>query len=276
MKNNNFKQQYDSFDAFITKISDKSVPTWEGYRSSQEPPKAWSGSVNVKQAIELASHGWKEGREQMSDELDMANNATSFERLPTFEYDVAGYMPNIPLYVAGCPSHMMSPLGNDNSMGRVVDMMVNISASCGHDPQSLMRKGASILSLIDKLEDSGLSCNVTACMYSTAGGGHFLIEFPIKKAGQPLDIDRCAYALVHPSTMRKLCFVAIEQELGAEEHWASGYGCPCDVPVHQRQGRVYFPELAQMKGRDMESQMRKTLDIYENQTSGKDWTGEEL
>ena len=74
--------------------------------------------------------GWKEGRERMSDELDMAHNATSFERLPSFDYDVAGYMPNIPLYVSGCPSHMMSPLGNESSMGRVGGVQGQLEYIC--------------------------------------------------------------------------------------------------------------------------------------------------
>ena len=273
-----FKQQYDSFDAFVARVADETVPTWEGYRSSIEEPDEWSGNVTVEESIQLASYGWRKGREQMSNELDMAHNSTSFERLPTYEYDVAGYMPNIPLYVAGCPSHMMSPLGNESAMGKVVDIKINISASSNNSSRRLMRRGASILSLIDKLEDSGLSCNVNVCEYTRAsqGKGFFLIEFPIKKAGQPMDIDRCAYALVHPSMLRKLCFVACEQELKAKSGWQSGYGRPMNLPIHERQGCVYFPEVGDMIEDDMESQMARTIEIYENQTSGKDWDGSEL
>ena len=251
-----FKQQYDSFDAFVARVADENVPTWEGYRSSIEEPDERSGNVTVEESIHLAS----------------------FERLPTYEYDVAGYMPNIPLYVAGCPSHMMSPLGNESAMGKVVDIKINISASHVNSPERLMRRGASILSLIDKLEDSGLSCNVNVCEYTRAsqGKGFFLIEFPIKKAGQPMDIDRCAYALVHPSMLRKLCFVACEQEPKAESGWSSGYGRPMNLPIHERQGCVYFPEVGDMIEDDMESQMARTIEIYENQTSGKDWDGSEL
>jgi len=273
-----FKQQYDSFDTFVARVSDESVPTWKGNRASQKEPDKWSGNVTVKEAVQLASYGWRKGRDQMSKELDMAHNSTSFERLPSFEYDVAGYMPNVPLYVAGCPAHMMSPLGGESAMGKVVDIKVNISASYDNSPERLMRRGASILSLIDKLEDSGLSCNVITCEYTEAsqGKGFFLIEFPIKKAGQPMDIDRCAYALVHPSMLRKLCFVACEQELKAEKNWNYGYGLPRNVPIHERQGCVYFPELSDMIEDDMESQMAKTIEIYENQTSGKDWDGSKL
>ena len=273
-----FAKRYESFDDFIRHITDDSLPTWKGARASEDEPSRWSGNVTVAEAVKLASFGWKEGREQMSTELDMAHNATSFERLPSFEYDVAGYMPNIPLYVSGCPSHMMSPLGNEQSMGRVVEFKVNISASASFDAEQLMRRGASILSLVDKLEDAGMSCAITACEYTNAssGKGNFLIEFPLKRAGQPMDIDRCAYCLVHPSMLRKLCFVEQELEPRAEDGWSYGYGTPQDLPLHMRLGCVYFPEIRHMNGRTVEEQMSKTIKIYERQTKGMDWDGTKL
>ena len=98
-------------------------------------------------------------------------------------------------------------------------------------------------SLIDKLEDAGMSCAITLCEYTDAsqGKGKFLIEFPIKKAGQPLDIDRCAYAMVHPSMLRKICFALTETEPKAEGGWSGGYGRPIELPYHMRHGCVYFP-----------------------------------
>lgn len=272
-----FVQSFDSFDHVLRHVTDESVPVWKGRRASQDAPDSWSGNVSLDEAIKLAEFGWKEGRERMSDELDMAHNATSFERLPSFDYDVAGYMPNIPLYVSGCPSHMMSPLGNESSMGRVVEFKVNLSTSANVSEETMMRRGASILSLIDKLEDAGMSCAITLCEYTNAsiGSGKFLIEFPIKKAGQPLDIDRCAYAMVHPSMLRKICFALTETEPKAEGGWSGGYGRPIELPYHMRHGCVYFPTTnAMSSGRDtMEDQMAKTIEIYEHQTEGKDWTG---
>ena len=35
----------------------------------------------------------------------------------------------------------------------------------------MMRRGASILSLIDKLEDAGMSCAITLCEYTNASQG---------------------------------------------------------------------------------------------------------
>tara|TARA_R110002012_G_scaffold92324_2_gene224295 strand:- start:1055 stop:1900 length:846 start_codon:yes stop_codon:yes gene_type:complete len=275
-----FAKQYESFDDVLRHVTDESAPTWEGRRASQDAPEEWSGDVTLDQAVKLAEFGWKDGRDRMSTELDMAHNATSFERLPSFDYDVAGYMPNIPLYVSGCPSHMMSPLGNESSMGRVVEFKVNLSASSRVSEETLMRRGASILSLIDKLEDSGMSCAITLCEYTKAsyGKGQFLIEFPIKKAGQPLDIDRCAYAMVHPSMLRKICFALTELEPKAEEGWSSGYGRPDDLPYHMRHGCVYFPQVDLMSRKDytMADQMARTIKMYEHQTQGLDFTGEKL
>ena len=40
-----------------------------------------------------------------------------------------------------------------------------------------------------------------------------------------------------------------------------------------RHGCVYFPTVDRMKESEMKYQMDKTISIYENQTSGKDWDG---
>jgi hypothetical protein len=76
--------------------------------------------------------------------------------------------------------------------------------------------------------------------------------------------------------LRKLCFVLCEQQVKAQSGWSSGYGRPLDLPYHMRQGCVYFPIVDSMKERDMESQMKRTIEIYENQTQGKDWDGTDV
>tara|TARA_R100000995_G_scaffold51718_1_gene25024 strand:+ start:519 stop:1358 length:840 start_codon:yes stop_codon:yes gene_type:complete len=276
MANNNFAMRFETFDEMLGFLKDPNIPRWKGRCASDDAPDKWSGNVDVNGAMELAEYGWKDGRQHMSDQLDMAHASTSFERLPSHEYNVAGYMPNIPLYVSGCPSHMMSPLGDERSMGRVVEIKVNISASAHINEKTLMRRGASILSLVDKLEDSGLSCAITLIEYTKAHGNNGLIEMPLKTAGQPLDVDRCAYAMVHPSMLRKIIFALTERQLNAEEDWSGGYGVPSELPLHMRHGCVYFPSVNEMREHDMERQMARTIEIYENQTQGLDWDGTKL
>ena len=269
---------YESFDELLNKVIDDDLPVWDGYKSSvskERKDHSWSYGASLEDAVEMGLNGWKEGRDNMSDNLELANRATKFERLPDYEYDVAGSMPNIPLYVAGSPTHMMSSLGNEKSSKKTIEILVNVGASCGTDADKIMWRGASILSLVDKLEDQGISCELTACDYAHGGhGAKRYVQFMIKRAGQPMDIDRCAFILTHPALLRKILFRNLEQDMGAQDSYQEhGYGRVRDLPIHMRTGKVYFPSVNRMMPISTEHAVSMSVDAYEEQANGKDWDG---
>lgn len=55
-------------------------------------------------------------------------------------------------------------------------------------------------------------------------------ESDLSKAGELLDLDRAAFALAHPSTLRRLCFAIAEQHKELESSMHVGYG----YSVHKR------------------------------------------
>ena len=270
---------YESFDEMLDIASDTSLPDWKSVHdsscSSVSNAKSmdWCRNTSLDEAIQLARFGWKEGADMMSRELELARKSTQFERLPDYEYDVAGYIPNVPLYVSGSPTHMMSPIGSQTSSKPTIEIMVNLSASCGMDAQSMVYKGAGILSLVDKLEDSGLSCHVTCTEYVKEGASFMYWEFPIKKAGIPMDIDRCAFAIIHPALLRRIMFRMMELDNDAYEEFSDGYGCPADVPHHMRTGKIYFPMQDNFNPYSIEEAVNTAVEMYEHQTDGKDWNG---
>ena len=270
---------YESFDEMLDIASDTSLPDWKSVHdsscSSVSNAKSmdWCRNTSLDEALQLARFGWKEGADMMSRELELARKATQFERLPDYEYDVAGYIPNVPLYVSGSPTHMMSPIGSQTSSKPTIEIMVNLSASCGMDAQSMVYKGAGILSLVDKLEDSGLSCHVTCTEYVKEGASFMYWEFPIKKAGIPMDIDRCAFAIIHPALLRRIMFRMMELDNDAYEEFSDGYGCPADVPHHMRTGKIYFPMQDNFNPYSIEEAVNTAVEMYEHQTDGKDWNG---
>lgn len=270
---------YESFDEMLDIASDTSLPDWKSVHdsscSSVSNAKSmdWCRNTSLDEALQLARFGWKEGADMMSRELELARKSTQFERLPDYEYDVAGYIPNVPLYVSGSPTHMMSPIGSQTSSKPTIEIMVNLSASCGMDAQSMVYKGAGILSLVDKLEDSGLSCHVTCTEYVKEGASFMYWEFPIKKAGIPMDIDRCAFAIIHPALLRRIMFRMMELDNDAYEEFSDGYGCPADVPHHMRTGKIYFPMQDNFNPYSIEEAVNTAVEMYEHQTDGKDWNG---
>lgn len=270
---------YESFDEMLDIASDKSLPDWESVHDGScesvgnAKRMSWCRNTSLDEAIQLAKFGWKEGADMMSRELELARKSTQFERLPDYEYDVAGYIPNVPLYVSGSPTHMMSPIGSETSSKPTIEIMVNLSASCGINAERMAYKGAGILSLVDKLEDSGLSCHVTCTEYVNKGSSFMYWEFPIKKAGIPMDIDRCAFAIIHPALLRRIMFRMMELDNDAYDIFHYGYGRPADVPQHMRTGKIYFPMTNNFNPYSVEEAVNTAVEMYEHQTNGKDWNG---
>jgi hypothetical protein len=89
--------------------------------------------------------------------------------------------------------------------------------SAGEQVDSIMRRGAAIGALIDALESHNIRCEVTAvardCKCYAMGdetAGYVLFETIIKAAEAPLDLDRLAFAVAHPSMLRRITFAVLE------------------------------------------------------------------
>ena len=278
-----FSKVYESIDELLDQVSDKSIPDWKSdipdcrKLASQDKSDDWNGNVTLLQAVKLARFGWREGRDMMHKELEVAHRSTKFERLPTHTYDVAGFMPDVPLFISGEPAHMQTAVGNNLGMQKTLEFVVHLGANSGVSADRMIRKGTAILSLIDKLEDSGLSCHVQGITFAKGRNKSvFYMEFPIKKAGVPMDIDRCAYTLVHPSLLRRIEFRAFEQEPKCYQDFCNGYGRSSELPIHMRIGKIYFPDGNSFQARTTEQAIHEVVNAYENQIAGNDWDGTPL
>ena len=95
----------------------------------------------------------------------------------------------------------------------------------------------SASSLIDELERSGrrvevtwLSCSEPAWVLSEekttlVGGPRVAFSFPLKEADQPVEIDRLAFWIMHPSAQRRMQF-ALKEQLEIEPWYRDKYGTP--------------------------------------------------
>ena len=89
----------------------------------------------------------------------------------------------------------------------------------------------------------------------------------------PMDIDRCAFALVHPALLRRIWFRVLELDVDAYRDFNTGYGMPTNVPLHMRTGKIYFPKANDFQPYSVEEGVKTAVEMYEHQTNGKDWNG---
>ena len=123
----------------------------------------------------------------------------------------------------------------DNGTGRVIRVVFNISATSNVRTSEIMKKGATVVGLIDLLERSGKRVELDLVCGATGGRGREVrTQVRIKDAGAPLDIERIAFAIAHPASLRRLAFSIWELATPTTRGAAGiggGYGSPVRFTV---------------------------------------------
>jgi hypothetical protein len=109
--------------------------------------------------------------------------------------------------------------------GKVIRLLVNTGCSWAVSAETVMRRGAAILALVDMLEARGFRADITGCapIHSAANrGANRTMEhrWTVKRADQRVSLSALAFGLAHPSMHRRVVFAARECESAADRaYW---------------------------------------------------------
>lgn len=217
-------------------------------RSSIEPRlDDWGGTRTFEDAIHFARNGWPKGRDLLTTGLDGAG----FVKKPTLHrcqaFDVAGAYPMVARAVAGDPLCMVTT-GLEVSRTRpVIRFLVNVGGLGNINGETMIRRGAAILSWVDHLEQGDMRCEVVCIQANNArqlNPSKTNNIFFAKRADEPVDIDRCAFLLANPAVFRRFIFGAWERDPSLRNMTHTSYGSSCDDihPSVQVPHSVYFPK----------------------------------
>jgi len=210
---------------------------WGSYRSSQTRCKkdGWHGTISWPACRKLVAAGWVEGREKVAAQLTeiFDSGAAALAAGEAVAHAVGGAYPDVPLYVAGEVCHMVD---NGEQLGEkpIIKLIVNVSASAGIKSDRLINRGAAITALVDQIESAGNSCEIYAVEPTRTSEGDFVTApmVKVKTAGEVVSIDDIAFALGHPSMLRRVFFALMEIDPATDGHSLhSGYGVPIDLPA---------------------------------------------
>ena len=182
-------------------------------RTSNAHQTEWTLTKNIAAAAKLAREGWAEGAAQIKTSLETLHAAIPSKRFSR-EIGMAVTGPgtlDLGRYFEGHPEAWMVWQDREDttasSKGPVVTIAFNITASGGVGTSEMIQKGSTIAALVDLLERSGRRVELILTCGTNPNKGHAIrITVRVKEAGDVLDIDRVAYALGHPSTLRRLGF----------------------------------------------------------------------
>lgn len=175
----------------------------------------WSGANSLTEAIQLAHHGWPEGRSmvlKLSGEICIDELLFHTTRL-SYSMDVVGDEPDIDCFLQGVPENMATLQENISSgYGKILRFFLNRIVSCSVSANVIIRKGVALFSMIKAILMLGYTVEITLVVSSENNGCHYEVFIPVLHAGDPLNIDTLAFMFIHPAVLRRLYFAIAECE----------------------------------------------------------------
>ena len=211
---------------------------------------AWSGTKTYEDAVAL-SNGWVAGAKKIEKARVLVAPKGKAVRREVVMREAGPGVVSMGHYMAGHPQpYAVIKERNQprNGKGKVVHVMVNISASSNVKRSVIERRGAAIVALVDALQAAGRRVEVTAVEAINYSGNHLEYHITVKRAQDRLNLPTLAFALAHPAMLRRIVFAANESE-GHEffTEWVGfSYGMPADV--HEKNRPTDCLYLGAMKG----------------------------
>jgi hypothetical protein len=231
------KRSFETFDALLD-FAEGATDMREGARASREinsSRNAWAGTRDFDTAIRQARFGWPEGLEKIAAVSDAVNAAIAQRSMTRQEVTFAhsGAVVDIGRFCGGEPECMMNFIEDATAGKKIVQVRVNVAASCSNKPERLFNRGAAVVALVDLLEQNGFSCEIVVFETMSARRHCYTVEAPVKVCGYQLDRDRLAFALCSPAFLRRVLFSVEEREDAATRAAfgigiGGGYGTPSD------------------------------------------------
>lgn len=225
-------QDFASWSDFVACVRD--VPqAWAGRGDSRKAGnETFNGTPTWDKAIQMALRtGWPEGRKLLRDLSALVIPRPSIEQ--SWDFDVAGSHPLVPMYCAGDPACFITDLNAEHRAARpIVRIDLHRNVRWNITTETIITRGAAMLSFAHTLEQLGYSTELRIVQAASAFDGTWTHRANIvfKKAGEVLDLDRAMFAIAHPAAYRRLIFALYEQHAELENDFTHGYGRPLSEP----------------------------------------------
>lgn len=203
------------------------------------------GTPNMLAALKLCRDGWQDGATTVARirEKIMIENP---QRAEYARWDVAGAYPSVARAVSGNPLHMRRKDFADTHKRPVLTIVHHCGGLAETQSTSFANKAAVVAAIVDVAEDAGYSVELIAVSASarSADGPTFVHETAVivKRAGDPVDVARLAFAVGHPSFFRRMVF-ALRGSDRFNAPLTCTLGRTCDYQQTAPQGVYMLPSI---------------------------------
>lgn len=220
----NVRHTYETLGSFIADAMREPLIT--GASSREESGafgKGWSGTSTFQEAVDLAVNGWADGCKRLMTAMAAAQSSPAMT--PALMMDVAGAYPIAALAAAGDPCSMVDLQPVEDRVRPIVRLVIQRGGSSAYEPEEFMNYGAAVLSYIEGLEAANFRVEIEVAFAANIPPVDHYLSVIVKRAEEPMELDRLAYVLTHPAFFRRIAFAVKESTPGVAEHLkAQAYG----------------------------------------------------
>jgi hypothetical protein len=243
--------------------------------SDRDGSNVWNGyTKSLDHAVSLVETGWEEGAKKVADwsgKLGCFLEATRAVKAEQFAWDVVGDAVDVGKYLTGEPECWVAKQDDGESISsRIVSIRLNSCVSGALQADAIVARGVAVLVAVDLLESCGRRCEVIVSQSTTTHDIQADANIVVKRASEPVDLDRLAYAVAHPGFFRRLGFRFME----ICGHSPSGCSCDSMSDNGKREGTVEIDGVVTGVNLNFESLRDHVLEVVK--ACGLDFTAEQL
>lgn len=242
-------KHYSNYSAFLDDTLN--TPRVQGASSqSVDNRPQFSSGFTYSQSVELAKHGWPEGREKIRQMSALISaRIANREHRQQINFDVCGDTIDIGRAIMGIPESFMvwEETEADRSGSKIVKIVVSGSVSAAIPSDVIEARGAAVCALVECLEIAGFRCEVLLSQGFSGESfriGNCEATVIIKESTAPIQFDQLAFALVHPGSLRRIAFKWLESCVGeaGKKLTLVNYGHPKDSSLRE-EANIYIPKM---------------------------------
>jgi hypothetical protein len=166
--------------------------------------KPWSGVKTFADAVDIANNGYVPKGGFDSEVGSEASESSIISAM----LDVSGSVVDVGLFLTGEPECMWEFQQVPST--KFVNLVINLSNNASVDASALFEYAAKVYSLVLRLKQKNIECNLTGVFQTNMGDG-YRINIELHKQGSVFSAATLSAAL-HPSSLRRL-FIGYMQSM---------------------------------------------------------------
>lgn len=197
---------------------------WEKH-NSVEGSYFFTNTSSYEEAVNLMKNGWDDMAKKLTEKMRVIECQTAHICKARNVRSVAGYQAVVPRYLQGNPKSMIAKQMQPVKQ-KVVNITKSINYNCKTKTSTMIEESIKALQIVKKLESQGYRVNLNVSLGTEAKGRKIYAKVRIKSANERLNISKVAFAMCHPSMLRRLYLRFVEVYPNVTKSFVYGYGIP--------------------------------------------------